>query len=442
MRIAGKAAIVFLMLAIISSCSVYKKYERPYAARLDTLCVIGWRDFFPDTLLQTLIVTGLENNTSLVNARQKIITAQAAARASKLAYVPGFGLSPDASVSFGNPKAEGTAYSYSIPLKASWEIDISGKLFNKKRIAEESLRQSYIYERTLQTELVGSIAELYYSILKLDAQLEVSRSTAASWKENVRTMKAMKEAGMTNEASVEQTEANACNIEATLYDLEYDITRLCNEMCVLIGIPVQDFPRTPLNASVLAGQLPDSVEMKALGGRPDVQYAESEMRKAFYNTALAHAQFYPSLTISANGGWEKALTSPAGFIATIAGSLAQPLFAKGTLKANLTAAEAQQVQAGQNFRQILLDAGAEVNNALSLISSAQSKTDVRQRQIENLKLAEKSTRQLMRHTQGTYLEVLTAEQSLLAARLLQIADKYDALRGSILLYKALGGGVD
>lgn len=442
MRIAKKAGLTAAALILLCGCSVYKEYQRPEGFRTDTLTVIGWEEFFPDTLLRNLIRTGLENNPELVSARQKVIAAQASAKASRLAYLPGLNLSPSGSLAHSDERYNGNAFSYSLPLTASWEIDIAGRTFNNRRIAETAAKQSEVYVRSVRTELVATIADLYYSLLKLDAQLEVSRTTAESWKENVRTMKAMKEAGMTNEASVAQTTANACSIEASLYDLEYQVSRTQNELCVLIGIEVQELKRGSLHDASLNEGIPQNVSLSSLGGRPDVQHAELELRKAFYNTALAHAQFYPSLTINGEFGWEKALTSPAGWLASAGAGLVQPLFSRGRLKANLTAAQAHQEEAAAAFRKTLLNAGAEVNDALHLIASTKSKTDVRARQIESLKSAENSTRQLMRHSESTYLEVLTAQQSLLSAQLLQISDRYDALEGSIALYKALGGGAD
>jgi len=445
MQIAGKtiaaAAMMAAMLAL-SSCSVYKKYETPEIARLDSVRTVSWKQFFPDEKLQALIDTGLIHNSDLRSAKEKVLAAKSALSSSKLAFLPGFNISPAGNFVHSEERYHGNAYSYSGPITANWEIDLSGKLLNNKRIAEASLLQSEVYVKTLKTELVSGIAELYYTLLKLDAQLDISRTTASSWEENVRTMRAMKNAGMANEASVAHSEANACSVEASLFDLEYKIEETQNRLCVLLGIPLQKIDRSRLKDNTVSKGLPTSIELKDLGGRPDVQSAELEMRKAFYNTALAHAQFYPSITINGEFGWEKALTSPAGLLGSVAGSLLQPLFAKGKLRAGLKAAQSRQIEAEESFRKKLLSACSEAHNAICLIRTTASKTDIRERQIESLTKAEKSTRQLMRHSQATYLEVLSAQQSLLSARLQQISDQYDALIGSISLYKAVGGGCD
>ncbi len=245
---------------------------------------------------------------------------------------------------------------------------------------------------------------------------------------------------MSNEASVSQTEANAYAIEATLFDLERRIHQTENDLAALLGVMPREFRRGSLKDESVSERLSSGIPMQLLSLRPDVMYAEQELRKAYYNTAYAHASFYPSLVLNGEFGWEKALTSPVGWLISAGAGLVQPLFNRGALKANLTIAKARQEEAAVQFRQSLIDAGREVNNALEMCNCVQRKSDLRNSQIESLKLAENSTRQLMRHSESTYLEVLTAQQSLLSARLLQITDHYDSVCGVISLYKALGGG--
>lgn len=245
---------------------------------------------------------------------------------------------------------------------------------------------------------------------------------------------------MANEASVSQTEANAIAIAASLFDLKRKIRQSENDLAALLGIMPQEFRRGSLKDEKISDRLAAGIPVQLLSRRPDVMYAEQELRKAYYNTAYAHACFYPSLTLSGEFGWEKTLTSPVGWLISAGAGLVQPLFNRGALKANLTTAQARQESAAAEFRQSIINAGREVNNALEMCYSVQHKTNLRNDQIEALKIAEKSTRQLMRHSESTYLEVLTAQQSLLSARLLQITDHYDAVSGVISLYKALGGG--
>lgn len=160
---------------------------------------------------------------------------------------------------------------------------------------------------------------------------------------------------------------------------------------------------------------------------------------------MARAAFYPSLTLSGTLGWTNngggTVANPGQWLANVLGSLVQPLFDKGANAAALEIAKAQQEGASLRFRQSLLDAGKEVNNALAHWQAAQQRVDVGARQIETLREAVRRTEALMRHSPATYLEVLTAQQSLLDAEQAQSSNRFDEIQGIIHLYRALGGGL-
>lgn len=451
-----KRTITILAIAILATgCSVYQKYTRPESIKTDglfgegvaatdtvTLADIGWRDFFKDPHLQRLIEQGLENNSDMKIAAQRIIQAEASLRTARLSYYPSFAFNPK--ITSDNYTKRSSNHDYQIPITASWEVDIAGRLWNGKRRAQAAFEQSLIYRKSVQTSVVASIANCYYTLLMLDAQLQVSEATAASWKENVLTMKAMKEAGMTNEASVSQTEANSCSIDASLFDLRYQIIQVENTLALLLGTTPQQFERGNLRDQQICEELLIGVPVQLLSRRADVQNAEYELMQTFYSTNLARAAFYPSLTLTGSGGWVdgigRAVVSPGSLLFSFVGNLLTTIFDAGRNRANLKIAKAQQEEALITFQQTLLEAGSEVNNAMALCQSARSKTDIRQRQITALESAVNSTRQLMSHSESTYLEVLTAQQTLLSARLSQIADRFDAIQGMVSLYQALGGG--
>lgn len=455
MRTCKKIVLLAATAVLSTACSVYRDYTSSAQEVVDSLYVgnsyeiascdtttvadISWRDFFCDDCLRRLIDTALVNNADINAARLRVIEAQASLKAARRAYIPSASFSPSINYQFSKARYEGSAYSYSIPLDASWEIDFGG-MFNRKRKARAALEGSENYVNSVQTEIVASVAEYYYTLLKLDAQLEISRTTSESWAENVRITKAMKEAGMVNEASVAQTEANACSIEASLFDLEYQVGECERALCVLVGISPSHIDRMSIYDSQIYSCLDCGVPVQLLSRRADVKNAENDMRIAYYDTQIARAAFYPSVRISPSVAWDKSISSPAGWLISVFAGVVQPLFARGTLKANLTAAQVRQEEAATAFRQAILKAGSEVSNALALCESAQGKADARTRQIAALESAVTSTRALMRHSESTYLEVLTAEQSLLSAQLLQISDRYDLMRGTVSLYRAVGGG--
>ena len=440
-----KIVLVLSVVAIFTSCSIYKKYSRPEEISTDklygniekadttTMADISWREFFTDPHLQGYIEQGLKNNIDMHLAAERISQAELALQSAKLAFIPSFSIEPSIGAGVGEK------FSYAVPVKASWEIDILARNINAKRKAEATLEYNKLYRRSVQTALVAAIANNYYTLLMLDAQMRVSRSTSASWRENVRTMKAMKEAGMTNEASISRTEANSCSVDASIHDLQYSLTKALNSFALLLGVTPQDFPRGELNGVDFKQELFVGVPAQLLSRRPDVKQAEYELQLAFYNTNIAHANLYPSLTLTGNIGLEG---GPAAFVLDFVGKLVQPIFKAGSNRANYKIAQSKQREAVLNFQHKLLEAGSEVNTALAQCNSARNKTNLRIRQIETLESSVYSTRQLMSHAEATYLEVLTAQQSLLSARLQQISDRFEGIQGVINLYRALGGGVD
>ena len=440
-----KILLILGIATLLTSCTIYTKYSRPEEistknlygniekADTTTMADISWREFFTDKYLQGYIEQGLKNNIDMRLAAERVSQAELALQSAKLAFIPSFGFEPQIGAGVNS------SFAYTLPVKASWEIDILARNINAKRKAEAALEYNRLYRRSVQTALVAAIANNYYTLLMLDAQLRISRSTSASWKENVRTMKAMKEAGMTNEASISRTEANSCSIDASLFDLEYSLAQAQNSLALLLGITPQDFPRSELNGVDFKQELFVGVPAQLLSRRPDVQQAEYNLRIAFHNTNIAHANLYPSLTLTGEGAFKG---SPATWVLSFVGKLVQPIFNAGANRANYKIAQSQQREAVLEFEHKLLEAGSEVNTALAQCRAARSKTNLRIRQIETLESSVYSTRQLMSHSEATYLEVLTAQQSLLSARLQQVSDRFEGIQGVINLYRALGGGVD
>ena len=458
----------FILLAVaglvLTSCDIYTKYQRPedittdglYGHDLDgqsldslslfaasdttSIASLSWRELFTDPQLQSLIEQALQGNTDLLSAQQRIKEAEATLMSAKLSYLPSFMLTPQGGVSsFDNSKG---SWTYSGIASASWEVDIFGKLTNAKRRSKALYLQSLEYEQAVSTSLIAMWPT--FTLLILDEQYRISEETAASWRESARTMRAMMAAGMTNEASVSQSEANCRQVEASLLDLRQQVKEVENSLSILLG----DVPGT-IERGRLAGQefpqeLAVGVPLQLLSRRPDVKSAELSLASAFYSINAARSAFYPSITLSGTAGWTNSagsmIVNPGKLLFSAIGSLTQPLFNKGLNVAQLKIAKAQQEEARLAFQQALLNAGSEVNNALTQVQVARGKTELRARQITSLETTVRSTRLLMQHGTSTYLEVLTAQQGLLSAQLTQVADRFDEIQGIINLYQALGGG--
>lgn len=446
---------------LLSSCGIYTTYERPSdintdglygqdlneeAVAVDTASIasLSWRELFTDSHLQTLIEHALQSNTDLLSAQQRIKEAEATLSSVKLAYLPSFMLTPQGGVSSFD-KSKGS-WTYTGIASASWEIDIFGKLTNAKRRSKALYLQSLEYEQAVSTSLIANVANLYYTLLMLDEQYRISEETAVNWRESVRTMRAMMAAGMTNEASVSQSEANCRQVEASLLDLKQQIKEVENSLSILLGEVPGGIERGHLAGQDFPEDLTVGVPLQLLSRRPDVKSAELSLASAFYSTNAARSAFYPSITLSGTAGWTNSagnmIINPGKLLLSAVGALTQPLFNKGLNIAQLKIAKAQQEEAKLAFQQALLNAGSEVNNALTQVQTARGKTELRTGQITSLENAVRSTQLLMQHGTSTYLEVLTAQQSLLSAQLTQVADRFDEIQGIINLYQALGGGRD
>ena len=375
-------------------------------------------------------------------AHLRVKEAEATLLTSKLSYLPSLFLAPEgAASSFDRGKATQT---YSLPVTASWELDIFGKVTTAKRRAKAAYEQSKEYEQAVKTQLVASVANTYYTLLMLDSQYEIAVATEAAWKESVNATRAMKKAGMVNEAGLAQTEATYYNICTTVLDLKEQINQAENSLALLLAETPHEIQRGKLGNQQLPENFSVGVPLQMLSNRPDVRSAEFSLAQAFYTTNAARAAFYPSITLGGSAGWTNSagsmIVNPGKFVASAVGSLTQPLFARGQVIAQYRIARARQEEASLAFQQTLLNAGSEVNDALTAWQTSRSKSELLDKQVASLQTAARSTSLLMEHGNTTYLEVLTARQNLLSAQLSQTANQFSEIQSQINLYKALGGG--
>ena len=458
-RIISYTVCGILLATTLNSCHIYKKYERPdmdvqglfrdTVSVTDTLAAdslnigdLPWTDIFTDPILQDLIRQGLENNSDLRTAMLQVESAQASFRAAQLAFLPSLNLTPQGGVSsFDGSKG---TWTYNVPVSASWEIDIFGRVLNSKRNAKAALMQSRAYQQAVRTQLIATIANGYYTLLMLDKQLAITEETALLWQQSVETMKSMKEAGMTNEAAVAQSEANCYAIEASIPALKQQIRETENTLSTLLYQAPQTIKRGSFDEQTLPEILHVGVPVQMLANRPDVQSAELSLAAAYYSANIARSALYPNLVISGSAGWTNsagsAIVNPGKILLSAAASLVQPLFNHGSNIANLKAAKAQQEIAAINFQQTILNAGKEVSDALYEFQANKEILSQRTRQVEALQRAVESTESLMKLGTSTYLEVLTAQQSLLSAQLSEVSDSYQCMVAVVSLYHALGGG--
>ena len=388
---------------------------------------MSWREMFTDRELQSLIEAGLEQNTDLNVARLRVEAAEAALMTAKLSYLPSLGINAEG----GGSRYDGaTAKTYNVGATASWELDIFGKFTAAKR--------------GVQTQLIATIADSYYTLALLDEQMSINNRTLENWRATVRTLEALKKVGKANEAGVLQAKANVMQLESSQLAICKSVSETENALSAILAMPSQPIERSSLDEASFPDTISIGVPLQLLSNRPDVRQAEMELAQAFYATHVARSAFYPNITLSGTLGWTNngggAITNPGQWLFNAIGSLTQPLFNRGTNIANLKIAQTKQEEAKLLFQQSLLNAGKEVNDALTTWQTAKSQYEINTRQVETLREAVRKTELLMSHSSTSYLEVLTTQQSLLSAEQAQAQDRFGEIQGIINLYHALGGG--
>lgn len=454
-----KKILIAALSVLTTGCGIYNKYERPDLSTVQTdslyradaapdtassIASLGWEELFTDPCLQSLIRRGLEANTDLQTAALRVKEAQATLMSSKLAYLPSLQLDPQGTLSsFDGSKAQKT---YSLGGSASWEIDLFGKLTNAKRGARAALLESEAYRQVMQTQVIATVADSYYALLMLDEQVRVTTQTTESWREYVKSLHALMKAGEADRATLSQAEASRLSAESSLLSLQRQVAEQENALCVFIGEVPHRLERGTLDGQQFPDRMSVGLPIELLSRRPDVRQAEASLMQAFYATNSARSAFYPSITLSGSAGWTNsggaAITNPGAWLLQAVGSLVQPLFNRGQNIANLKIAKAQQQEAVLAFKQSLLDAGQEVNNALIQWQTAREQILLDKEQVKQLETTVSDTRLLMEHGTVNYLQVITARQSLLSAQLTLASDRYSEIQGVINLYHALGGGTD
>lgn len=328
---------------------------------------------------------------------------------------------------------------------ADWEIDFARRLTAEKRGAKATAEMYHDARQAVRTQLVATVANSYYNLLAIDAQLDVCRRTVVSWQETVRTLQARKDVGVTSEAAVTQAKANLLAVEQDMEKMRQQARQQENTLCLLLGTTPRQIDRNKLDEQTLPERPNAGIPLQLLSHRPDVRQAEHALQATFYSTQAARAAFCPQVSLGGTLGWTNSdggnIVNPGKWLANAIGSLVQPIFNKGKNQARLRIAKAQQEEALIQYAGMLLKAGNEVNNALTAWQHANSRLALCARQKEELKHTVSSTTLLMSHSDdASYLEVLAAQQSLLQTELTEKQEMFNKIQAMVNLYHAVGGG--
>lgn len=449
-------------LALTSCKSLYGTYQRPNVntkgivrdslSMTDTLVVtdttsfgnMPWRSVFTDPQLQMHIERALTNNVDLLNAALNVKMAEAQLKAARLSFLPSFTFAPQGTIaSWDGGKAVST---YQLPVAASWNVDLFGNLLSQKRAAQVALLATKDYQTLVKTNIISGVANMYYTLLMLDKQLEIVNNMHELTKETWDKMKVLKDLGRgIRSTGVQSAEANYYAVEAKKTDLVRQIRETENALSLLMGRPAQSISRGKLENQALPTNLSTGIGIQLLANRPDVHAAEMQLAECFYGIETARSRFYPSLTIAPTGMFTNsagaAVINPGKWMLSAVGSLVQPIFQKGKIIAGLRVAEAQYEKAYNTWQNSILKAGNEVSNALVLYHSSDEKSKIEAKQIQTLQQNVEDTKLLLSQSSSTYLEVITAQQTLLNAQMAKITDDFHKMQAVVNLYQALGGGV-
>ena len=456
-----KKVMVYMSAAmLLSSCGLYNKYERPDVnaegivrdpvSLTDTLAVqdttsfgnMPWRSLFTDPQLQSLIQQGLDNNPDLLNAALNVKMVNEALKVAKLAFLPSVAISPQGTLtSFDGAAA---TKSYSLPVSASWNVDLFGNLLSVKRSTQMQLIATKDYQTVVKTNIISGIANLYYTLLMLDRQVEIVTDMEQLTKETWDKMKFMHENRVGyRSTAVQSAEAAYYQVQAQKVDLQRQVREMENSLSLLLGQPGQTIQRGTFAGQNLPSEFSTGVGIQMLANRADVHANEMTLAQCFYDVETARSRFYPNITVTGTAAFtnNNGMVNPGKWLLNAVGSLVQPIFQHGQIVAGLKVAKAKYEQAYNTWQNSVYKAGNEVSNALVSYNSYAEKSELDGKRVAVLKQNVEDTKKLMESSSNTtYLEVISAQSNLLNAEISEVTDQFNKMQSVVNLYQALGGG--
>jgi len=447
---------------LLTSCGLYNKYDRPEVVAdgivRDPLAANGalqvadtasfgnlpWRQLFTDPQLQMLIEQGLEKNPDLLNAALNVQMVNEGLKVARLAFLPSLSLTPQGTLATLQTDPATKTKSYQVPLSASWNVDLFGNLLNAKRSAQMKLIATQDYQTVVKCNIVSGIANLYYTLLMLDRQVEIVSDMEQLTKETWEKMQFMKDNRVGyRSTAVQSAEAAYYSVQAQKVDLLRQVREMENSLSLLIGQPAQAIKRGRLADQSLPSQFATGVGLQLLNNRADVHAAEMSLAQCFYDVQQARSRFYPSITITGSGAFTNSngLVNPGKMLWSAVAGLVQPIFQHGQIVAGLKVAKLQYEQAYNTWQNTVLKAGNEVSNALVSYNSSAEKGVLDSKRVGVLRQNVEDTKKLMESSSNTtYLEVISAQSNLLNAEISEVTDQFNKMQAVVNLYQALGGG--
>lgn len=450
---------------VLSSCVARQPYERPQSALNENLfrtdlipqdslnmANLSWREVFTDPVLQKHIDEALRNNLDVRIAGQNILAAEAYLKQSKSAYFPTVNIGANHSfqtqsmnTQFGRIIGERRYINqFDLTAQIGWEADLWGKLKAQERAQLASYLSTVAGHHMVKSDLVASVANLYFQLVTLDEQKKIVENTILVRKKNLETSQALKDAGTLTEVAIQQSEALVYNAEAMLIDMDTQIRLLENAMSLLMAKPSQSIERLSMSQQMVNVDLDAGYPMSLVANRPDVMAAEYQFMNAFELTQAAKANFYPTLRINGSTGLQSIelddIFSVNAFFANIVSGLTQPVFNRRQIRSEYEASLARKEAAMLNFQKSVLSAGREVSDVLAVYQAQDSFVNKKQKELSAYSNSVDYAQQLVNYGMANYLEVLNANVNQLNAELAITNAKFNKLQAGVELYQALGGG--
>ena len=462
-----RAIPVAILGLTMQSCIVAKKYDRPDVIQEEqyrgsntadslSMAVMSWKELFSDQTLIQHIETGLENNLDMLIAIENINAAHAYMQQGKWGFAPTLSVggnythsiqsknTPMSQIMGGGDRIK--TDQVDITGQFAWELDVWGKLRSNKRAFVASYLQTVSAQQAVKTQLISTIATTYFQLVALDKQKEITELTIANRKNSLETIHALKESGQVDEIAVKQTQAQLYNAQALLVDLNNNIKLTENTFSILLGQTPGEIKREKLSNQKINADLSVGIPMQLLSNRPDVRAAEYDLVNAFEMTNVARANFFPSFRLTANGGLQSTdidnLFNASSLFGNFIGGLTQPLLNGRQIRTQHQVAQSKKEQAYLGYKKAILTASKEVSDALYTYESASEKLDLKKKEYEAYQLATTYSEELLVQGMATYLDVLTARESALAAELSYINTELTQLTTLVQLYRSLGGGLE
>jgi len=460
--------ILFFLIIFISSCKVGKEYQRPSVelpaqfnnvsfADTSSIADIEWKKFFTNPDLQKLINDGITYNHDLLMAMKRIEMSQQRLKQANLLQLPEVNLQFTGQInrpsdnslnglSITNSLGKSYVEYYQAQVGVSWEVDIWGKLRNQKESVLAEYLQTYEASKAVQTQLVANIAQGFFNLMMLDRQLEIAKKNFALRDTFFRATQLLRDAGLANTLAVQQAASQQQTTALLIPLLEQNIAVQENALQVLIGhLPAAISRSALLKDFAVAEDLSAGLPIAMVSRRPDVRSTEMALMAANAQVGIAQANMYPALNLTAGGGLESFKASnwfniPNSLFGIAAGTIAQPIFQRLQLKTQYEVAKLQREEAVIRFRQSVLQATAEVSDAMVEIDKLKQQKDIAVAQTDTLQRAVVNAQLLFRADLANYLEVITAQENLLLAELNLASIQRQHLSAMVELYRALGGG--